>query len=81
MVVVGQGVVCYGLVVQLTLFIVAVICSLLMGVAWVFGVVLSPERQSVPPPQNDHLNRAANQERGESFTSFVKINHLEFCNK
>lgn len=42
-----QGVVCYAVVVQLMLFIVAVIYSLLMGVPWVRGVVLHRERQSV----------------------------------
>ena len=77
MVVVGHGVVCYAPVVQLMLFIVAVIYSLLMGVAWVLRGVLSPERQSAPQ-RNGHLNRAADQERGESYTHFIKINPLEF---
>lgn len=40
MVLVGQGVVCYAVVVQLMLFIVAMIYSLLMGGAWVLSVVL-----------------------------------------
>lgn len=79
MVVVGREVVCYAPVVQLILFIVAVIYSLLLGVTLVLSVVLSPERQSVPQ-RNDHVNiRTANQERGESFTCFAKINHLESC--
>lgn len=47
--VVGQRVVCYALVVHLTLFIVAMICSLLMGVVWVLGVVLSPEKAICAP--------------------------------
>lgn len=80
MMVVGWEAVCYALLVQLMLFIVAVIYSWLLGVAWVLGVVLSPDRQSVPQ-RNDHLNiRTANQERGESFTCFAKIDHLESCN-
>lgn len=52
----GQGVVCYALLVQLIVFTVAGIYSLLMGVTWVLGVVLSPERQSLHR-RNDHLEQ------------------------
>lgn len=71
----GQGVVCYALVVQLLVFTVAGIYSLLTGVTWVLGVVLSPERQSLHR-RNGHLNRAASQKKGESFTHFVKTNSV-----